>query len=924
MTIKGIIPITLLLIVAILLTPAIFAQSSCPYTVTFNVTPTSGPAYITVSISGIPQGHEVYLHWGIEPYPQGPWSDVTDTLMSWNGENYTVTIGPFQPGTWVAWVFHDATTNTWINYQCVPFWNWNVDVNPPNAGYTWAYVYPNGSILITMLGRAPDNILLWYGLTSGPGNVAWYTTSGSSGAMSASMTFNPLWGNYSVMIGPFKPGQWIQWVYWDTTTNTWLHCSTNLVAPGTTVECTPNGNFAIQDVYSPLIFVNATYSRYVYLVGQNATVYVLFNNEYGQTLTVNITLYIGNYVINYYNVTIAPGYSTIPLNFTVNMPQGIYTPFLAVYGLGTVLTQASLPNLYVLNTTGKPPISLVIVWNMHQPLYIEPNGTWEQAWTLLHTCHDFLWNGTWVGAYELQAMLINEYNVSVTIDFTPVLLYQWETILTEKSFPYSPVWPSPSQLNVNLTQCIEAINYTVNLYRELAQEGKVEILTVPFYHPLQPIIYDNGWSSDLLAQIIMGEEMTREVFGVNATGAWTPEMAFNMGLVHLYNETGIEFTVLDTQAFLPYVTVVSGTPTPYGPIIVEDSTGEQLIVLFRDTDLSNAFAFSYFSQSPQVTARELIHYLARIYMNNPGAVVVVALDGENPLIFNPTTGPADLQAIYQVLSEYQGTWFITQTASEAIETHKPVAVVTNLPETSWALNLNNWNNGYPGKTEIWYSLALAREYLVAFTKAVGAQTSPVVPLPFNTTPNSTNPIYTLWNYLYIAEGSDWTWQTGPPNYGPAWFKQQALTYTDAIINTINGWLQQVRLVRYVVKDDTVVLKIYNGLNYTLYVTLVVSNGTYTIAKPIILKPHHLNTIPIRGIENATVAQLYSPVSDNELGDHPIPINQYGFALITYKLSPGNSQATSNQVSTSNNLYVGIVITLITLSIIIPLMLRRLI
>jgi len=34
MTIKGIIPITLSLIVTILLTPAIFAQSTCPYTVT--------------------------------------------------------------------------------------------------------------------------------------------------------------------------------------------------------------------------------------------------------------------------------------------------------------------------------------------------------------------------------------------------------------------------------------------------------------------------------------------------------------------------------------------------------------------------------------------------------------------------------------------------------------------------------------------------------------------------------------------------------------------------------------------------------------------------------------------------------------------------------------------------------------------------
>ncbi|GAB6944651.1 hypothetical protein JCM14467A_14330 [Vulcanisaeta sp. JCM 14467] len=505
--------------------------------------------------------------------------------------------------------------------------------------------------------------------------------------------------------------------------------------------------------------------------------------------------------------------------------------------------------------------------------------------------------------------------MSVTIDFTPVLLYQWETILTEGKFPYSPVWPSPSTLNVNMTQCLEAINYTISLYRELAQEGRVEILTVPFYHPLQAIIYDNGWQSDLLAQILMGEEMTERVFGIKATGAWTPEMTFNMGLIHLYNETGIEFTILDAQAFLPYATVVSGTPSPYGPIIVEDSTGEQLIILFRDTDLSNAFAFAYFSQSPQVTARELIHYLARIYMQNPGAVVVVALDGENPLIFNPTTGPADLQAIYQVLSEYQGTWFITQTASEAIATHKPIAVLTNLPESSWALNLNNWNNGYPGKIEIWRSVALAREYLVAFTKAVGMPISPIVPLPFNITPNSTNPIYTLWNYLYVAEGSDWTWQTGPPNYGPAWFQEQALTYTSAIINTIKGWLFEIRLVKYVVEDNAVVLQIYNGLNYTLYVTLVVSNGTYTIAKPILLRPHHITTIPVIGIENATIAQLYSPVTDSELGDHSIPINQYGFPLVTLTLSHGNSQAITAMQGESNDLVTGLIAVLLSASVI---------
>nr|WP_069806773.1 glycoside hydrolase family 57 protein [Vulcanisaeta thermophila] len=879
-----------ILLMVLLVSVATIVHAQCNYTVTFNVEPTSGPAYITIYLSGLPPNQTVYLHWGIEPYPQGPWSDITDTLMSWDGHNYTVTIGPFQPGTWVAWVFHDATTNTWINYQCQPFWNWNVNVNPPNQGLTWAYVYPNGSILITMLGRAPDNVILWYGLTSGPGNVPWYTVNGTPGAMQAQMSFNPLWGNYSVLIGPFKPGQWIQWVYYDESTNTWLHCSSNLVMGS--VVCTPNGNFAIQDVYSPLVFINATYSRYVYTEGQVATVYVTFENEFPSPITVNLILNINGHTYSYNGVSVPTGYSVVALNFTVDLPQGIYTPTLYAYSNGELLTEASLPNLYVLNTTGKPPISLVIVWNMHQPLYIEPNGTWEQAWALLHTCHDFLWNGTWVGAYELQAMLINEYNVSVTIDFTPVLLYQWETILSEGRFPYEPVWPSPSQLNVNLTQCIEAINYTLNLYREEAQEGKLEILTVPFYHPLQAIIYDNGWQSDLIAQLLMGEEMTYRVFGVNATGAWTPEMAFNMGLVHLYNETGIEFTILDAQAFLPYVTVVNGTPSEYGPIIVKDSLGEQIIVLFRDTDLSNAFSFQYFSQPPQVTARELIHYLARIYMQHPGAVVVVALDGENPLIFNPMTGPYDLNAIYQALSEYQGQWLITQTAEEAIKTHSPVAVVTNLPESSWNLNLNNWNNGYPGKIEIWDSVANAREYLVAFTKAVGMPISPVIPLPFNTTPNSTNPIYTLWNYLYIAEGSDWTWQTGPPNYGPAWFKEQALTYTNAIINTIKDWLSQVRLIRYEVEDCELVVQIYNGLNYTLHVNLVASNSTYSVSIPITLRPRHITTVPIMGITNVTTITLYSPVTDNELGAHLIPISSYGFPLRTFTIhTTSNTQCT---------------------------------
>lgn len=125
MTNKIIYPSILLLIVAaILIAPITHAQSSCPYIVSFNVTPTSGPVYITVAITGYQKATRLtYTGGALSHIRGGSWSDITDTLMTWNGTSYVATIGPFQPDTWVAWVFHDATTNTWINYQCVPFWN---------------------------------------------------------------------------------------------------------------------------------------------------------------------------------------------------------------------------------------------------------------------------------------------------------------------------------------------------------------------------------------------------------------------------------------------------------------------------------------------------------------------------------------------------------------------------------------------------------------------------------------------------------------------------------------------------------------------------------------------------------------------------------------------------------------------------------
>jgi len=899
--------------VPVVLKPARAQQGSGQVYSNFTV---SWSGNLTVYLYGVSPSSKVLLWWGIEPYPQGPWYTTSgkpgnmETPMTYNStlKAFEATIGPFKNGTWVAYVFNVNGT-IWINYEGHSFWNWNVIINPPMniIGYTKAWVLPNGSIVITTIGRPPDEMILWWGLTTGPQTgLPWYTTAGTPGANQTVMTYNPLWGNYTAIIGPFKPGQWVQWVYHDAYTGWWIHNS----------NVSSSANFAIQDVYTPVHAVAMHTSQLVYKVGQQVVMNVTVQNE-GPAMNYTIALQVGTEVVSNRTVELPSGYSNLTFAFPANLPMGIYNVFLLV-GLKGIWQNSTVGQLYIVNTTGRKPLSVVIVWNMHQPLYLEPNGTWGQPWVQWHTGQDLYWNGSLVGAYELQAMLLNEFpNINVTIDFTPVLLYQWEAFLHQSS-------PTFTGSGVLISHDQQATEETIALYRKLVQEGRLQVLTVPFYHPLEAIVYDNGWQSDLLAQLLMGENMTYTVFGVRANGVWTPEMAFNMGLLWLYADAGLNVTVLDYQAFVqmaPALTVVSGNMSlgPYGIYVVQNSLGQRVYVLFRDTALSNMFSFIFFSQSPQLTQQMLLQYLVKVYMEHPGAVVVVALDGENPIIFNPMPLSAEnLYAIYQALSEAEDEgWLVTQTVNQAIETHQVAAVLTNLPEESWATNLNNWNNGNPAKVYIWDNVSLAREYLAAYSAMLGMPISPVVPLSFAHAPNASvsafeamtgepayvtvngvtyaNPLYmyyTMWNWLYVSEGSDWTWQAGPPNNGPHWFWVQPVIYDQAIVSYVRQAFSKVAPFSVVTNGQgKVLISFYNNLTSAqaplpVHLYLVISNGTANVSEYVTLGEQvsavtaNITVAP----GSAVTVYLYAPVTQPELGAAMTPVSNNGLLIGEYTLT----------------------------------------
>ena len=71
---------------------------------------------------------------------------------------------------------------------------------------------------------------------------------------------------------------------------------------------------------------------------------------------------------------------------------------------------------------------------------------------------------------------------------------------------------------------------------------------------------------------------------------------------------------------------------------------------------------------------------------------------------------------------------------------------------------------------------------------VGGGVSPVPELDPQNAPNSTNLLHTLWNWLYIAESSDWMWRA---ELGRDWYVKQFYDYCNLIEKAIKTHIRDL-------------------------------------------------------------------------------------------------------------------------------------
>jgi alpha-amylase/alpha-mannosidase (GH57 family) len=282
----------------------------------------------------------------------------------------------------------------------------------------------------------------------------------------------------------------------------------------------------------------------------------------------------------------------------------------------------------------------------------------------------------------------------------------------------------------------------VEKYKRLWDEGKIELTTTPYYHPILPLLVDMGWPEDAEAQIRRGLEYFTSIFDRKPLGMWPSEQAVSTPLVPMFAENDVKWIITDKQ-ILQKAGINTGDPHQlYKPYKV-NVDGKSVVVFFRDTDLSDRIGFKYSTMSKENAVKDFLSTLHNIQkMNDEGNMVVtVALDGENAWEHYPNNGNDFRKLFYQALSNDPYIELITP--NEYIESYGVAGELNQLPKGSWVGgSLDTWY-GEKEENEAWERLAQARKILMD-----------------NKNKLSEEEFKKALDILYAAEGSDWFWWYG--------------------------------------------------------------------------------------------------------------------------------------------------------------------
>jgi hypothetical protein len=179
------------------------------------------------------------------------------------------------------------------------------------------------------------------------------------------------------------------------------------------------------------------------------------------------------------------------------------------------------------------------------------------------------------------------------------------------------------------------------------------------------------------------------------------------------------------------------------------SEGQDVTMLFRDREISDAFGFVYHKTTPDMAAEDVLRRLRQIIREAPQDQVTIAivLDGENPWEHYHESGEQFLALLYKACStgalDNNAVHTTTATISDALEAAPATHRVSHLHSGSWINQDYKIWIGHQEDNRGWD--------LISHTRSRLSEISATLP------PDRAQ---AAWDELYAAEGSDWFWWYG--------------------------------------------------------------------------------------------------------------------------------------------------------------------
>jgi len=302
-------------------------------------------------------------------------------------------------------------------------------------------------------------------------------------------------------------------------------------------------------------------------------------------------------------------------------------------------------------------------------------------------------------------------------------------------------------INVLLDFLKEIIPY----YKKLENEGRIEITTTPYYHPILPLLLNTesakeskpdislpkitaNFKEDVAYHLKSALDEYKSIFDKNPNGLWPAEGSLSNQTLDLFIEHKIKWTATDEDILYNSI----GKRDKYKIYKYKD-----ICIFFRDRYLSDSIGFRYQNMNEKDAVDDFISHLKSIYNSSQHCQVVsVILDGENAWEFYKNNGKDFFSRLYFEISHQR--WIECITFSEVLEKNIEIENLESIKAGSWIYgNFTTWI-GHPKKNTAWEYLSETRSFLES---------------------KKENDLYKkAIEYIYIAEGSDWFWWYGDDHF----------------------------------------------------------------------------------------------------------------------------------------------------------------